>query len=66
MSVQHAMMSDFEKFSMLAQSFSELDSAGGVICERTMPRLTRGTRHGIARCRPLLTRSTWAMSSEDL
>ncbi|MGA2529495.1 MAG: trimethylamine methyltransferase family protein [Acidimicrobiales bacterium] len=28
-----ATMSDFRKFSMLAQSFSELDSAGGVICE---------------------------------
>jgi trimethylamine--corrinoid protein Co-methyltransferase len=28
-----ATMSDFAKFSMLAQSFSELDSAGGVICE---------------------------------
>ena len=28
-----ATMTDFRKFSMLAQSFPELDSAGGVICE---------------------------------
>ncbi len=28
-----ATMSDFRRFSMLAQSFPELDSAGGVICE---------------------------------
>jgi len=28
-----ATMQDFRRFSMLAQSFSELDSAGGVICE---------------------------------
>ena len=28
-----ATMADFRKFSMLAQSFPELDSAGGVICE---------------------------------
>jgi trimethylamine--corrinoid protein Co-methyltransferase len=28
-----ATMTDFRQFSMLAQSFSELDSAGGVICE---------------------------------
>ncbi|MGD0595260.1 MAG: trimethylamine methyltransferase family protein [Acidimicrobiales bacterium] len=28
-----ATMEDFRRFSMLAQSFSELDSAGGVICE---------------------------------
>ena len=28
-----ATMSDFRRFAMLAQSFSELDSAGGVICE---------------------------------
>ena len=28
-----ATMTDFRKFSMLAQSFAELDSAGGVICE---------------------------------
>src|SRR6202167_366956 len=28
-----ATMEDFRRFSMLAQSFPELDSAGGVICE---------------------------------
>ena len=28
-----ATMEDFRKFSMLSQSFAELDSAGGVICE---------------------------------
>jgi len=28
-----ATMTDFRKFSMLAQSFPEIDSAGGVICE---------------------------------
>jgi trimethylamine--corrinoid protein Co-methyltransferase len=28
-----ATMEDFRKFSMLAQSFPELDSAGGIICE---------------------------------
>ena len=28
-----ATMSDFRRFSMLAQSFAELDSAGGIICE---------------------------------
>lgn len=28
-----ATMSDFRRFSMLAQSFPELDSAGGIICE---------------------------------
>jgi trimethylamine---corrinoid protein Co-methyltransferase len=28
-----AEMADFERFTMLAQSFPELDSAGGVICE---------------------------------
>ena len=32
--VRHdATMEDFRKFSMLAQSYPELDSAGGVICE---------------------------------
>jgi trimethylamine--corrinoid protein Co-methyltransferase len=32
--VRHdATMEDFRKFSMLAQSFPELDSAGGIICE---------------------------------
>ena len=30
---REATMSDFRRFSMLAQSFPELDSAGGVICE---------------------------------
>ena len=30
---REATMADFRKFSMLAQSFPELDSAGGVICE---------------------------------
>ncbi len=28
-----ATMSDFRRFTMLAQSFAELDSAGGIICE---------------------------------
>src|ERR1700685_1295985 len=30
---REATMSDFRKFTMLAQSFPELDTAGGVICE---------------------------------
>jgi trimethylamine--corrinoid protein Co-methyltransferase len=30
---REATMTDFRRFSMLAQSFPELDSAGGVICE---------------------------------
>ncbi len=30
---REATMADFRRFSMLAQSFPELDSAGGVICE---------------------------------
>jgi trimethylamine--corrinoid protein Co-methyltransferase len=30
---REATMSDFRRFAMLSQSFSELDSAGGVICE---------------------------------
>ncbi|HUZ21922.1 MAG TPA: trimethylamine methyltransferase family protein [Acidimicrobiales bacterium] len=30
---REATLSDFRRFSMLAQSFPELDSAGGVICE---------------------------------
>ena len=30
---RNALMEDFRNFTKLAQSFSELDSAGGIICE---------------------------------
>ncbi len=38
-----ATMDDFGSFTKLAQSFAVLDSAGGVICEPTTRRSTRGT-----------------------
>jgi len=58
-----ATLDDFHRFTMLAQSFPELDSAGGVISSRTTPRSTHATLTWCTRCRPSLTRSTWAMLS---
>ena len=40
---REATMADFRKFTMLAQSFPELDTAGGMIWSRTTRRWTRDT-----------------------